>query len=153
MKLDKPVLTNNVDLEARRRRRSSSPSRSSAAPQIVKTKFTAGGPHIVLFRPKSFVAEEAGGGAAAVAALAVPDTVPPARPRSSTATSRSATGPKLDEAAIVVSGGRGLGEAEKYEMIEDLAKLLKARARAPPGPSSTPAGCPTATRSARPARS
>jgi electron transfer flavoprotein alpha subunit len=35
------------------------------------------------------------------------------------------TGPKLDEAAIVVSGGRGLGEADKYQMIEDLAKLLK----------------------------
>ena len=36
------------------------------------------------------------------------------------------TGPKLDEANIVVSGGRGLGEAGKYEMIEQLAKLLKA---------------------------
>ena len=35
------------------------------------------------------------------------------------------TGPKLDEAPIVVSGGRGLGEAEKYSMIEELAKLLK----------------------------
>jgi electron transfer flavoprotein alpha subunit len=36
------------------------------------------------------------------------------------------SGPKLDEAAVVVSGGRGLGEASKYEMIEQLAKLLKA---------------------------
>jgi electron transfer flavoprotein alpha subunit len=35
------------------------------------------------------------------------------------------SGPKLDEAAIVVSGGRGLGEAANYQMIEDLAKLLK----------------------------
>ena len=35
------------------------------------------------------------------------------------------TGPKLDEAEVVVSGGRGLGEADKYSMIEDLAKLLK----------------------------
>jgi electron transfer flavoprotein alpha subunit len=35
------------------------------------------------------------------------------------------SGPKLDEATIVVSGGRGLGEAEKYEMIESLAKLVK----------------------------
>ena len=26
---------------------------------------------------------------------------------------------------MVVSGGRGLGEAAKYEMVEDLAKLLK----------------------------
>ena len=35
------------------------------------------------------------------------------------------SGPKLDEADIVVSGGRGLGEASKYEMIETLAKALK----------------------------
>ena len=35
------------------------------------------------------------------------------------------TGPKLDEADVVVSGGRGLGAAEKYELIEELAKLLK----------------------------
>jgi electron transfer flavoprotein alpha subunit len=34
-------------------------------------------------------------------------------------------GPKLDEADIVVSGGRGLGEAGKYDLIEQLAKLLK----------------------------
>ncbi|MGI9598871.1 MAG: electron transfer flavoprotein subunit alpha/FixB family protein, partial [Acidimicrobiales bacterium] len=30
----------------------------------------------------------------------------------------------LDEAALVVSGGRGLGEAEKYSMVENLAKAL-----------------------------
>jgi electron transfer flavoprotein alpha subunit len=35
------------------------------------------------------------------------------------------TGPKLDEANIVVSGGRGLGEAGSYSLVEDLAKLLK----------------------------
>ena len=35
------------------------------------------------------------------------------------------TGPKLDEAAVVVAGGRGLTEAAKFEMIEELAKLLK----------------------------
>jgi electron transfer flavoprotein alpha subunit len=31
----------------------------------------------------------------------------------------------LDEANIVVSGGRGLGEAGSYSLVEDLAKLLK----------------------------
>lgn len=33
-------------------------------------------------------------------------------------------GPSLDEAAIVVSGGRGLGKPEAYQLIEELAALL-----------------------------
>ena len=40
------------------------------------------------------------------------------------------TGPKLDEAAVVVSGGRGLGAAENYALIEELAKLLHGAAGA-----------------------
>ncbi len=36
------------------------------------------------------------------------------------------TGPKLEEAAIVVSGGRGLGDEANYKtLVEELAKLLK----------------------------
>jgi electron transfer flavoprotein alpha subunit len=34
------------------------------------------------------------------------------------------TGPKLDEAAVVVAGGRGIGSAENFAMVEELAKLL-----------------------------
>ena len=34
------------------------------------------------------------------------------------------SGPKLDEAAVVVSGGRGLGSPENYSLIDELAKLL-----------------------------
>src|SRR5690606_1853008 len=91
--------------------------------KLVKTRFTAAGPHIALFRPKSFVAEESGGGAAAVESLEVADA------GSAKVTNRhveEASGPKLDEAAVVVAGGRGLGEADKFDMIETLAKLLKA---------------------------
>jgi electron transfer flavoprotein alpha subunit len=120
--LDRPVITNNIDIEV------DGDSVVVTEPvfggtKLVKTKFTAAGPHIALFRPKSFVAEEAGGGAAAVEPLEVTDA------GAAKITNRhveEATGPKLDEAAVVVSGGRGLGESEKYQMIEDLAKLLKA---------------------------
>ena len=120
--IDKPVLTNNVDIEA------DGDSVVVTEPifggtKLVKTKFTGGGPFIVLVRPKSFAAEEAGGGAAEVASLEVTEA------GTAKVTNRhveEATGPKLDEANIVVSGGRGLGEAGKYEMIEQLAKLLKA---------------------------
>ena len=79
----------------------------------------------MLVRPKSFAAEESGGGAAAVEALAVPDPGATGAAKVIDRHVEEATGPKLDEAAVVVSGGRGLGEASKYEMIETLAKLLK----------------------------
>ncbi|MET0903736.1 MAG: electron transfer flavoprotein subunit alpha/FixB family protein [Acidimicrobiales bacterium] len=120
--VDKPVLTNNVDLEV------DGDAVIVTEPifggtKLVKTKVTAGGPHIALIRPKSFVAEESGGGAAEVASLEVTD---PGTAKVIDRHVEEATGPKLDEANIVVSGGRGLGEAGKYEMIETLAKLLKA---------------------------
>ncbi len=120
--IDKPVITNNTDVEV------DGDAVVVTEPifggtQLVKTKFTAGGPYIALFRPKSFVPEESGGAAAEVAPLEVPDA------GTAKVTNRhveEATGPKLDEANVVVSGGRGLGEAGNYEMIETLAKLLKA---------------------------
>ena len=40
------------------------------------------------------------------------------------------TGPKLDEADVVVSGGRGLGEKDQYVLIEQLAGLLHGAAGA-----------------------
>ncbi len=125
VKLDQSLLTNNTDIAL------DGDSIVVTAPifggtTMVQTTFTGPGPHLVLARPKSFVAEETGGGAAAVEALAVPDL---GSTGGATITNRhieEATGPKLDEAAVVVSGGRGLGEAGNYQLIEDLAKLLKA---------------------------
>ena len=120
--LDKPVLTNNVDIAL------DGDAVVATTPifggtKLVKTKFTAAGPHIALFRPKSFTAESSGGGAAAVQAIDVPDA---GAAKIVNRHIEESTGPKLDEAEIVVSGGRGLGEAEKYAIIEELAGLLKA---------------------------
>jgi len=123
VKLDKPVLTNNVDVEVGDGIVVSTPIFGGT--QIVKTKFAAGAPGIALFRPKSFVAEESGGGAAEVAALAVPDAGAAGAAKLVNRHVEETSGPKLDEAGIVVSGGRGLGEAANYQMIETLAKLLK----------------------------
>jgi electron transfer flavoprotein alpha subunit len=124
VKLDKPVLSNNTELSV------DGDAVVASTPvfggtQIVRTKLTAGTPNIVLVRPKSFAAEESGGGAATVAELAVPDLGATGAAKVVDRHVEEATGPKLDEAAVVVSGGRGLGEASKYEMVETLAKLLK----------------------------
>jgi electron transfer flavoprotein alpha subunit len=92
---------------------------------LVNTAFTGEGPHLVSFRPKSFAAESASGAAASVVAASVPDTGAAGAARVTAVHVEESTGPKLDEANIVVSGGRGLGEAGSYSLVEDLAKLLK----------------------------
>jgi electron transfer flavoprotein alpha subunit len=122
--LDRTVITNNVDLEL------DGDGIVCTEPVFggstnVKTKFTGPGPFLVLVRPKSFAAEPGGGGPAAVEALAVPATeVAPAKVLNRHVEERE--GPSLDDADVVVSGGRGLGEAEKFGMVEELAKLLRA---------------------------
>ena len=124
VQLDKPVVTNNSDIELDGDAVVVS-EQIFGGSQIVKTKFTAGPPALALIRPKSFVAEESGGGEATVAELPVPDIGAAGQAKMLNRHVEEHSGPKLDEAAIVVSGGRGLGEAGKYEMIEQLAKLLK----------------------------
>lgn len=124
VKLDRTVLTNNVDVAV------DGDAVSVTTPifggnTLVTTTFTGAGPFLATFRPKSFAAESAGGGAAEVVAAPVPE-LGAAGGATVTATHvEETTGPKLDEADIVVAGGRGLGEAGNYEMVETLAKLLK----------------------------
>jgi electron transfer flavoprotein alpha subunit len=96
---------------------------------IVRARFTGSSPQspqLFLVRPKSFAAEEGGSAASPeVVTVDVPDTGAASSARIVERHVEQHTGPKLDEANVVVSGGRGLGEASKYEMIEELAKLLK----------------------------
>jgi electron transfer flavoprotein alpha subunit len=93
--------------------------------QIVSAHFTGEGPGIFVIRAKSFPVEPAGGAPATVSALAAGET---GSTNTATITARHVeerSGPKLDEAPVVVSGGRGLGDAANYALIEELAKLLK----------------------------
>ncbi len=126
--LDAPVITNIVDLTVEDGVVGLEPVFGGTTD--VHTKFTGDKTPIVLVRPKSFTAESAGGAAAAVSALAVPDTGAAGAARVTNSFVEESDGPKLDEASIVVSGGRGLGEAANYQMVEDIAKLLKGAAGA-----------------------
>jgi electron transfer flavoprotein alpha subunit len=124
VKLNRTVLTNNTDIA------DSADGVVATTPifggnTLVNTAFTGEGPHLVSFRPKSFAAESASGAAASVVAASVPDTGAAGAARVTAVHVEESTGPKLDEANIVVSGGRGLGEAGSYSLVEDLAKLLK----------------------------
>jgi electron transfer flavoprotein alpha subunit len=124
VKLDRTVLTNNIDIAV------DGDSVHVTTPVfggnvLVTTGFTGAGPHLAAFRPKSFAAESGGGGAATVIAADVPELGTTGGATVTAVHVEEHSGPKLDEATIVVSGGRGLGEAAKYVMIEQLAKLLK----------------------------
>jgi electron transfer flavoprotein alpha subunit len=151
VKLDRTVLTNNVDLAV------DGDTVTVTTPvfggnTLVTTSFTGGAPYLAVFRPKSFPAEGAGGAAAEVVEAPVPDLGATGGATVTAVHVEESSGPKLDEADIVVSGGRGLGEASKYEMIEQLAKLLKGAAGA--SRAIVDAGwVPYSSRSARPARS
>jgi len=123
-KVDRPVITNVVDLVVDGDRLLGSEPVFGGTTDVL-TGFTDGGLGIFLVRPKSFAAEESGGGPAAVADLAAGDLGNTGAAVVKDRFVEESTGPKLDEAAVVVSGGRGLGEADKYEMIETVAKLVK----------------------------
>ena len=124
-RIDRPVLTNLVDLTVE----DGVPVAHHAifgGAQMARSRFTGDGPGIFVVRAKSFAAEPGGGSAAEVAPVEVPAAGPTDAARVLERHVEERTGPQLDEAEIVVSGGRGLGQADKYEMIEQLAKLLKA---------------------------
>ena len=122
-KLDRPVLTNVTGLvESDGGLASQHPVFGGS--HIVTARFTGAGPAIFVIRAKSFAAEPAGGGAASVVPASVPDLASTNTAKVVERHVEERSGPKLDEAAVVVSGGRGLGEASNYALIEELAKQL-----------------------------
>ncbi|HWF21796.1 MAG TPA: electron transfer flavoprotein subunit alpha/FixB family protein [Acidimicrobiales bacterium] len=123
-KLDRPVLTNVVGLSADDGGLSTQHA-IFGGQQNVTAHFTGEGPGLFVIRAKSFPAEPSGGGAAEVSALEAPDTGATNAARIVARHVEERTGPKLDEADVVVSGGRGLGQADQYALIEELATLLK----------------------------
>ncbi len=121
-RLGRPVVSNALDVS----REGSTVVRSEilGGTLTVSTSISAGGPAIVVTRPKAFVAEPSGGGVPSITSVAMPDT---GRSGAAVVTARhveATEGPALESASIVVSGGRGLGAPEKFAMIDELAGLL-----------------------------
>src|SRR5579863_522716 len=126
--LDRPVLTNITGLSDESGLVTEHPIFGGT--QTVKAKFSGEGPGIYVIRAKSFAAESAGGAAATVVAAPAGDVGATGSAVITATHVEERIGPKLEEAAVVVSGGRGLGEAEKYALIEETAKLLNGAAGA-----------------------
>ena len=124
VKLDRTVLTNGVGLTVEG---DSITVRSAifGGNTFVDTKFDGAKPALAAIRPKSFVAEAGGEATAEVVAVPTPDAGRGAEAKVLETHVEEREGPKLEEATIVVSGGRGIGAAENYEpLVEELAKLI-----------------------------
>jgi electron transfer flavoprotein alpha subunit len=89
----------------------------------VTTLVTDGSPTLVVTRPKAFTAESVGGTVPEVDTVPMPDVG-----RSSAEVLErvveATQGPDLEAASVVVSGGRGLGSAKGFDMVNELAGLL-----------------------------
>jgi electron transfer flavoprotein alpha subunit len=82
-----------------------------------------GTPKLVLVRPKSFVAEQSGGRASVVPVeVSIGDEL--RRARRLERHEEQAAGPKLDEAPVVLAGGRGLQEPGNFDLLERLSSTI-----------------------------
>src|SRR2546428_10023835 len=94
---------------------------------LVTTVPKAKAPTLVLLRPKAIAADpEQDASAAQVETLSDPiDSSKPVA-RGLRREKEKASGPKLEEAAVIVSGGRGLGAPENFKMLDEVAAGLGA---------------------------
>lgn len=90
---------------------------------IVDVSLNGPTPHLVLLRPRSFEPEEVGGTAEVVRVdVVIPDGFTEVKVLERTGA--TASGPSLDDAQVVVAGGRGLGGPEGFTLLEDLAEAI-----------------------------
>lgn len=129
VRLDRPVLTNIAGIDASGGALTTEHAIFGGS-MILRAEFTDGAPGIFVIRAKSFAAEPAEAGSAGeagspeIVAVEVPDTQASDGARIVARHAEERSGPKLDEATVVVSGGRGLGSADNYALITELAQLL-----------------------------
>ncbi len=121
-KLDVPIIANGLDVVADGE--VSVQSSIFGATQNVTTAFLGKKPAIALVRPKSFAAESGGGGAASVSPIAAEIAEQHRGARVVERRAEAASGPKLEEAPIVISGGRGLGDPKNFKLLDQLASLI-----------------------------
>src|SRR5438067_8816563 len=93
--------------------------------QIVDVTLSGPDPKLVIVRPKSFESSPAeGAGAANVAAVdvQVPDDAKKARRVERH--EQAAAGPKLEQAKVVLAGGRGLQDPSNFKLLEELSQAI-----------------------------
>ncbi len=81
-----------------------------------------GGPHVIALMPNATTPEPAPGPTPIIENVAVDLSAVEERVR--LVERKAEEGPRLEDAQIIVSGGRGLGSADKFALVEELAEAL-----------------------------
>jgi electron transfer flavoprotein alpha subunit len=81
---------------------------------------------LMLVKPKSYAAESAGGAAPQVTTLTHAISEKSKRSRIVETVTEKSEGPTLEEAAVVISGGRGIKDPKNFELLYKLAEPLNA---------------------------
>lgn len=92
---------------------------------LVNATFGGDKPYLAAIKAKSFEPASAGGGAAAVERVDLANVGRAEEVKLVARHIEEREGPQLEDAAVVVAGGRGLGAAENFEaLVETLARRL-----------------------------
>jgi electron transfer flavoprotein alpha subunit len=81
-------------------------------------------PRLALFRPGTFDPVESGGGEAELVEVSVGLEDFSTQATMLEQAHEEAAGPSLEDADVIVAGGRGLGEPANFKLVEDLAQAL-----------------------------
>jgi electron transfer flavoprotein alpha subunit len=121
-RLDVPVIANGLDVSANGD--ISVQTAIFGATQVVDTAFEGRRPAVALIRAKSFAAEPGGGAAPNVVSIDAPLADEHRRARVKDRVVSQSEGPTLEDAPIVISGGRGLQDPKNFELLQQVAQLV-----------------------------
>jgi electron transfer flavoprotein alpha subunit len=91
--------------------------------RVVDVALDGPSPRLVLVRPKSFAAEP-GGGTAEIVAVDTPIPDELTTVRRVERHEETAAGPRLEDAKVVIAGGRGLQDASNFSLLDELAEAI-----------------------------
>lgn len=91
---------------------------------VVTARLPQQGTGIVLTRPKAFGIVQYSGRPAEVETLSTSINAESLKMKILERVEVQSEGPSLEDASVIVSGGRGLGKAENYHLVEELAAAL-----------------------------
>jgi electron transfer flavoprotein alpha subunit len=120
-KLGSTLMSNATDVLALDRAR----TEIFGGTKVVDVDLGGAEPRLVLVRPRSFAAEPSSNAAAPEIVdvpIEIPDEAKAVRVLERNAGTE--TGVKLEEARVVIAGGRGLGGPEPFSMLDDLATAI-----------------------------